>query len=76
MIAFFLFMNIIASTIALESCYHDGLCLGHLIEVQESATNEFNTLSDCLKKCKQIEDCKFASFNSRHKTCTYTKACH
>ena len=78
MIAFFLLMNIIASTIALESCYHDGLCLGHLIEVQESiiGTNEFNTLSDCLDKCRQIKDCKFASFNSRYKTCTFTKACH
>ena len=76
-----LFLFFLCSTTAfgeelIEKCYHDGLCLGHLIEVQESATNEFNTLSDCLEKCKQIEDCKFVSFNSRHKTCTYTKACH
>ena len=59
-----------------EPCYKDGLCLGHLIEVQESSPgNVFDTISQCVDKCRTIEKCKFASFNSKHNTCTLSKAC-
>ena len=60
-----------------DACYKDGLCLGHLIEVQESGPdNEFNSIAQCVEKCKTVEKCKFASFNSKHHTCTLSKACH
>ena len=59
-------------------CNQKGLCLGHLIEVQESIPNqrEFNSITDCVHKCKEVSGCKFASFNSNHETCTLSKACH
>ena len=66
-----------ANGLSIESCYKDGLCLGHLIHVQESVPDhEFTSIADCVTECKVIEDCKFVSFNSKHKTCTFSKACH
>ena len=61
-----------------KDCNQNGICLGHLIEVQDSIPNEreFNSITDCMIKCKQVFGCKFASFNSKHKTCTLSKACH
>ena len=60
-----------------KDCNQNGLCLGHLIEVQDSIPNEreFNSITDCVIKCKEIYGCKFASFNSKHKTCSFSKAC-
>ena len=59
---------ILCSTLAFgedltEKCYHDGLCLGHLIEVQKS--DEFNSIADCVNKCREVSGCKFASFHSK-----------
>ena len=60
-----------------EECNQNGLCLGHLIEVQESVDNEneFNTITDCVRKCRSVSGCQFASFNSNYKTCTMSRAC-
>ena len=60
-----------------QKCNQNGLCLGHLIEVQESIPNHrgFNSITDCVYKCKEVSSCNFASFNSKHKTCTLSKAC-
>ena len=60
-----------------EECNQNGLCLGHLIEVQESVhnENEFNAITDCVYRCREVFGCKFASFNSKHKTCTLSQAC-
>ena len=67
----FLFCFVVYSVTAIESCYEKGLCLGHLIEVKEG----FNTISDCLEECRKNPRCKFASFNSKAKTCTLSRAC-
>ena len=55
-----------------QKCNQSGLCLGHLIEVQES---EFNSIYDCVYRCKEVSGCKFVSFHSKHKTCTLSRAC-
>ena len=73
---------ILCSTLAFgedltEKCYHDGLCLGHLIEVQKSDPDhdEFNSIADCVNKCREVSGCKFTSFNSKQLTCTFSRAC-
>ena len=60
-----------------EECNRNGLCLSHLIEVQESVNNEngFNSITDCVHSCRSVSGCQFASFNSNYKTCTMSRAC-
>ena len=53
------------------SCFTDGLCLGHLINVQENV----QTSMACLDQCKTTLGCKFASFHNVAFTCTLSKAC-
>ena len=54
-----------------ESCYHDGLCLGHLIEVQADVI----TIEQCVENCKNLQKCKYASFHQNALTCALTKSC-
>ena len=56
---------------AFESCSREGLCLGHLIEVQE---NVFS-MQDCTERCRIKIGCNFASFHSNAKTCTMSRSC-
>ena len=71
LITFVLLSTLVLGQGTFEKCYQDGLCLGHLIEVQEG----FNSIRDCVNKCREIETCKFASFNSKYLTCTLSRAC-
>lgn len=57
-----------------ETCFHNGLCLGHLIEVQEDVI----TIEQCVENCKNLGgsgDCKYASFHKNAQTCALTKSC-
>ena len=59
---------------SLETCFHNGLCLGHLIEVQEDVI----TIEQCVENCKNLGgsgDCKYASFHKNAQTCALTKSC-
>ena len=75
MIAFILVL--LASKInvaSFETCFHNGLCLGHLIEVQEDVI----TIEQCVENCKNLGgsgDCKYASFHKNAQTCALTKSC-
>ena len=62
---------IVSTSTPKQTCFQDGLCIGHLIEVKDNVFSK----SDCLAICKDKQGCKFASFHSKAKTCTLSKAC-
>ena len=62
---------IVSTSTPKPTCFQDGLCIGHLIEVKDNVFSK----SDCLAICKDKQGCKFASFHSKAKTCTLSKAC-
>ena len=56
---------------AFERCTQEGLCLGHLIEVQKNV----QSMEQCTDICRNFKRCKFASFHQTAMTCTLSKAC-
>ena len=64
--------NIVAYGLPFEQCAHEGLCLGHLIEVQENV----DSMDNCTDICREFDGCRFASFHQKAKTCTLSKSCN
>ena len=62
----------LSSTLGYKKCYKNGLCLGHLILVQENV----NAMFECMDNCRNQRGCNFASFHSKAKTCTLSKGCN
>ena len=53
-----------------SSCFKQGLCLGKQIKIKDSS-NEF----ECLKKCKDVSNCFWASFHQSDQKCILFATC-